>query len=223
MCRLVLCTWHLALLCVLAGCSNPAAKPIENDPLLGPGSVTPPSKTAAAPPPSKTAASVARPGQPSSDPRRELDQLPAPSPTTSTAALAAGVKQTLDTAPRLQIGDGNTTPKPAPVPDGGFVRGAGMTLHDPLPANDPHRTPAPAPTTSPYATYTQDQAFQLLASKGALLKKIDYVAADGQWHFVCILPDRQNPTIVHTYEHAAAGDAMSAIRPVLEEIARDGR
>jgi hypothetical protein len=70
---------------------------------------------------------------------------------------------------------------------------------------------------------TQDQAFQLLVAKGALLKKLDYLAADQQWHFVCILPDRQNPTIVHTYEHQAPGDAMNAIRPVLDEIARDGR
>jgi hypothetical protein len=217
-------TSHFALVCALVGCSNPAAKPIDNDPLLGPGSITPPSKAATAPPPSKAAGSVARLGQPSSDPRRELDQLPAPSPTTSTAALAAGVKQTLDSAPRLQIGDGSNAPKPSPVPDGGFVRGTGaaMTLQDPVPVNDPRRAPAPAPTASPYATYTQDQAFQLLASKGALLKQLN-VAADGQWHFKCILPDRQNPLIVHTYEYAAPGDAMNAIRPVLDEIARDGR
>src|SRR5262245_29761254 len=74
------------------GCGGAAVKPIDNDPLLGPGSTAPLSK---APPPEKEKkSSVARPGPSPDDLRRQLNELPAPSPTTSNAELAAGRTQT---------------------------------------------------------------------------------------------------------------------------------
>jgi hypothetical protein len=170
-------------------------------------------------------------------PRSELPELPAPNPKATTATLAAGVGQTLDTAPRLAISD---TPKPkTPVSGLGQPEGVptGMSTNPVTPPIvpsvwQPQRTSAQSPTPTPPAPpepgaagkrqiASVEEGYKLLEQRHAMhqLQKVD----GDQYTFQCLVPDRQNPATFHRYEATAPGDSLNAVRAVIEQIDRDGR
>jgi hypothetical protein len=53
-------------------------------------------------------------------------------------------------------------------------------------------------------------------------QRLETTGAQGEWQFSCSLPNRQNPSISHTYQ-AQGHDPLAAIKAVLEQIDREQR
>ena len=240
------CPWGCALcLLALVGCGGSADRTVENDPLLGPGGRALPPVTAA----STTSGgekSTLPPTPRSALTDRQLPELPAPNPKITAAGLAAGQEQMLDSAPRLQIAINPPTPKPVdpgpwrnegsavvtpivpvspvtPPIDAGPWRGQGVTLQGPTSAGDPRLTIVPvAAPAGQSKVETLQKGIDLLEGRGVTMHRLEKTE-DGQYKFLCLLPDRQNPTTFHRYEARAAGDPVNAVRAVIEQIDRDGR
>jgi hypothetical protein len=225
----------------LVGCSGSGAKPVENDPFLGGGKPVPPAVT--------TGGTASATGT-STGPAGELPELPAPSPKATTAGLASGVSQTLDTAPRLQIGS-PSTPKPGgsgvgqspsvtppisvPSPtDSASWQPQRGTSQGPLPAPTDTRTTAVPVSTDPHITgapaaagagrrqiATVEEGYRLLDQRGAMHQL--QPAENGESTFLCLVPDRQNKATFYRYESTVPGDPVNAVRAVIDKIERDGR
>jgi hypothetical protein len=195
-------------LCLLAlsGCTGTDVRPVVNDPLLGPGAGTPVSRSVPTAPGNGVMSAAGGSGI-----GNELQELPAPSrPRLTAADLAAGANQTLDPAPTLRIGT-PTLPKSAVEP------GPGMTLQPPIPITDTRTLPpARGPIDGP------GQLLDTLKQRGVTTRGPDKTAS-GEYRFLCLVPDRQDPKKFYRYEATAAGDAASSIRAVLDQMQRDGR
>jgi hypothetical protein len=63
--------------------------------------------------------------------------------------------------------------------------------------------------------FTWEQAQDQLRARGVNYQELEN--RDGQWHFVCSVPNRQNPNLSRFYE-ATAGDDLSAVKAVLDRI-----
>jgi hypothetical protein len=227
----------------LVGCSGSGARPVENDPFFGPGGGKPVPRTV-------TTGDTASTTGTTTGPAGELPELPAPNPKATTAGLASGVGQTLDTAPRLQIGT-PSTPKPAgsgpgqspsvtppisvPSPtDSGAWQPQRGTSQGPAAAPTDTRTTAVPVSTDPHITgepasgatgrrqiATPEEGYKLLDARGALHQL--QTAENGQSTFQCLVPDRQNKATFYRYESTVPGDPVNAVRAVIDQIERDGR
>lgn len=216
---------HLLLLAgglfYLTGCNG--QQMTNNDPLRGGPTI--PASTVASATTNPTNRSRTSP----------LPDLPAPAHTTSQAALAAGVNQSLDTSPSLRIpaGLGTTVSNP------NGAAGPGVSLSQPQPITTSNAaTPIPvsvpgAPVTShaspaglatpakPLRKEDYAMAQQTLASRGVLKQKLEDLGND-VWRFSCSLADRQAPNVIHRYQAEATGNhGLTAIWAVLDEIDRD--
>jgi hypothetical protein len=187
-----------------AGDNHTAAPP---DPLLGTSGVQPAAPGAATPKPAAGTGSAALPA------------LPAPNAVTSPAALAGGGPRPIDATHELRIATTTGTPGGAawvgPASSGGGV-----------PAQPMSRGADAAPATGlvlsggTVRNETFEQLQAQLVARGIAWQRLECV--DGEWHFSCSVPNRQNPNLNHTYE-ARAHDGTAAIRAVLDQIDREQR
>jgi hypothetical protein len=155
---------------------------------------------------------------------------PAANSNLSTAALAAGAPRPTDPGRDLRIGssggnagivgwarDNNVQSGMAQTPVGN-----GAVLRLPEPVTDPLPRPQLAtvsnPGSLPASTFEEVQA--QIKARGVLWQQSVWVAETGEWKFSCSIPTRQNPRIRRTYE-AKAGDAVAAIRAVLEQLDKE--
>jgi hypothetical protein len=159
--------------------------------------------------------------------------MPAPGSATSNAAVAPGWNHTLDPNRELRIGD-----NPAGAGNPGWRGPGDVTLHQPEPSASlagrsevrplPPAAPATAPAVPVYPPVTARGASpeaSLLAqvtSRGAKYQVLQTWGETGEWKFTCAIPNRQNPNIRRTYE-ARAGDPLSAIQAVLDQIDHEQR
>jgi hypothetical protein len=204
-------------LLVLEGCSGTDVHPVANDPLLGPGAGTPVSRNVPTPTgPASTGTGVTPVGGRAEAPN-ELQALPAPArPRVTAADLASGVDQTLDAGPTLRIGTGAPAPKPAETDPG---RGPGMTLQPPIPVTELR---APALSAGRPQTDTLQQWLDLLKQRGVTTHGPEKTET-GEYRFLGLVADRQDPKKFYRYEASAAGDPINAVRAVIDQMQRDGR
>jgi hypothetical protein len=213
----------LVLLCLLLliGCHSENPRPTVNtDPLLGPVGVQPPGIAGGVGP------------APGAAPAGPLPPLPAPGSATSNAALAPGWNPTLDPNRDLRISDnpsGSGTPGwrgpgdvtlNQPEPAGSL---AARTDVRPLPPAPVAAAPvySPAPVTARGASPEASLLAQVTA-RGAKYQVLQTWGETGEWKFTCAIPNHQNPNIRRTYE-ARAGDPLSAIQAVLDQIDHEQR
>jgi hypothetical protein len=179
---------------LLAGCSGDLRGP--GDPLFG--GYTP------------------RPGLAAAVPPGPLPPLPAPNSTASNAALASAPLRPLDGRHDLRIASPGNVSAAAP---GGGPPNPQATEFTPV-ANPFPRSGPGASDDSKITTYEQAQA--RLTARGVTWQRLETTGAQGEWQFSCSLPNRQNPSISHTYQ-AQGHDPLAAIKAVLEQIDREQR
>jgi hypothetical protein len=215
----------VALVLLLAGCAS-EDRP-ASDPLVG----GPPARSATGRSPQAAAGALAGPTPP----------LPAPSSSTSPAALAPGAFQPLDPNRELRIGNGDTGSGTARTTStGNNWKGQnaqpGVTLNRPEPTTPetPPLRPEPKPearAAAPSGGVTlaggsrlmnYEQAEAVLTGKGVTWQRLETWGDAGEWKFSCSIPNRNNPNIRRTYE-ARAHDSLGALRAVLDQIDRDQR
>ena len=196
---------------VLGGCAN-QDRPAANDPLLGGPPLKQPGRVAA-PAPGTPVASV--------------PSLPAPSTSTSTAALASGTAQPLDATHDLRIGGaggstGGTPVSATPADDWKGQAPGGVVLRGPEMASPP---PAPAGSgitlVGGVRVASFEQAQAILRARGVARQRLELDG--GRWRFSCWIPNRQNPDINHMYESPPAADPVSALQAVIDQIERELR
>jgi hypothetical protein len=194
------------LLCSCAG-DNHTAAPV--DPLLGTTGAPPAGQAAA---PSKAPAATGT-----------LPPLPPPTSLTSNAALTAGGPRPLEGGHELRIGTttGST---------GGAWAGQGSQVGT-VPGRADGVAQPVARGASPQATglllsgsgARQESFEQLqaeLVARGITWQRFECV--DGEWHFSCSVPSRQNPNLSHTYEARSRDpQGLAAIRAALDQIEKD--
>jgi hypothetical protein len=90
-----------------------------------------------------------------------------------------------------------------------------------VPPAGPVATPGFALTGGGRAT-TYEQAQALLAARGVKVQRLESTGENGEWKFICSVPNRQNPQISRTYE-ARATDPIAAVRAVLDQLDKDQR
>jgi hypothetical protein len=146
----------------------------------------------------------------------------------STAELAAGIHQPLDTNHDLRIGNPNN-PNDATTGDGwhpqGNSGGPSIALNRPEPiANvDSRPSSGPGPSamlTSGGATSGVDPLLDQLKSRGMVWFKMEMNAETAEWDLSCAIPNRQNADVQRTYE-VRAKDPASGLRAVIERVDRD--
>jgi hypothetical protein len=196
------------LLCSCAG-DNHSAPP---DPLLGAAGVSPTGQAAA---PSKAPAATGT-----------LPALPAPTALTSNAALTAGGPRPLEGGHELRIGTatGNTggVAWAGQGSPGGTVPGRPDGVAQPVARGDG----APATALIPSGGSARMEAFEplqaQLVARGITWQRLESV--DGEWHFSCSVPSRQNPNLSHTYEARSRDpQGLAAIRAALDQIDKEQR
>ncbi len=222
----------------LAGCGETAKNPVQNDPLFGMNGNAP----ALPPGPTTGPAGTAAPSGPVS----ELPGLPAPTAKMTTADLAAGTDQTLDPAPQLRIGSNGTVPPssapavwrgqgtpavtpviPAPSSTASGVwrgQGAGATLQGPSPI--PSTTTPVVPvsvSTGGTQVATVQEGIEQLQQRGAVTHGPELTPSGGEYRFLCMLRDKQDPTQFHRYDVSVKGQPVDAVRAVIAQIKNDGR
>ena len=207
---------------LLAGCGhfgNSRPAPSNNilspgDPLLG----VPPVKAA-----SYTTPPATEPENTTSNPNNVSTTMPAPSSTTSPAALAAGGHPSLDATHDLRIPNGQ------PPRDAwrGQSSDAGIALNKPEPAPPAAPPPGndPRPGTSVVLTggssiVSFDQAWAALRARGITWSVLESNDAANEWKFACWIPNRQNPDVHRSYE-ASGPDPLGVLRAVLAKIDQD--
>ncbi|HXG08996.1 MAG TPA: hypothetical protein VNK04_04340 [Gemmataceae bacterium] len=145
--------------------------------------------------------------------------LPAPTSSTSPAALAGGVFQPLDPRPEFR-----TTGRGAgPSWKGPGTAGAVLQPPEPVAEGLPRSDPGPAPGFTLVGgprPLTYEQAQTLLQARGVTWQRLEAGPEPGEWKFSCSIPNRQNPQIRRFYE-AKAQDPITAIRAVLEQMDRE--
>jgi hypothetical protein len=188
---------------LVIGCSS--ATPQKNDPLLGSTPVPVPKNA------------------PEAKESRGVPDLPAPSASTSPAALAGAVVPQLDGGKDLRIGS-----------DAGNRSGApGVTLSRPQPIDsnsgpgaraEPVTPSAIIPAGGPAPITSIDAGLRLLEARGVKGFRLEYLRDSNQWRCSCSVASRQNPSsnVKQTFD-ARAADAVSAVRAVVEQVERDNR
>jgi hypothetical protein len=218
-CRLFL--FPLVLFPLFAGCAS-EDRP-TNDPLVG----GPPARPAPGRSPQTVAGTAAGP----------TPALPAPSSSTSPAALAPGSFQPLDSNRELRIGNGDSSNVKTTM-TGNNWKGqnapSGVTLNRPEPATPESAPLRPEPRpevrgAAPSGALTfaggnrmmsYEQAEAVLTAKGVTWQRLETWGDAGEWKFSCSIPNRNNPNIRRTYE-ARSNDSLGALRAVLDQIDRD--
>jgi hypothetical protein len=210
------------LILLMAGCGhfgNSRPAPSNNilspgDPLLG----VPPVKAA-----SYTTPPAIEPENTTSNSNNVSTTMPAPSSTTSPAALAAGGHPSLDATHDLRIPNGQ------PPRDAwrGQSSDAGIALNKPEPAPPAAAPPGndPRPGTSVVLTggssiVSFDQAWAALRARGMTWSVLESNDAANEWKFACWIPNRQNPDVHRSYE-ASGPDPLGVLRAVLAKIDQD--
>jgi hypothetical protein len=136
------------------------------------------------------------------------------------------LNQTLDPGPALRIG-GN----PDASGNNGWRGPGDVTLKQPESLNsfaartETRPLPAvPVVPASPPATVrgASPEGFLLsqVTARGATFQMLQTWGESGQWKFSCAIPNPQNPHVRRNYE-ALAGDPLSAIQAVLDQIDHD--
>jgi hypothetical protein len=207
---------HLSFFLVsltLIGCSmtkgasaNPKSDPLLGGPPIKPVSYTTPPNTQAIVPQSPAA----------------------PSNSMSTAELASGIHQPLDTNHDLRMGNQNN-PNNQPPGDGWRPQGGSsapsvaLNRPEPIPDVDSRPMPGSGPNvmlTSGGAATGVDPLLDQLKARGMVWFKMEMNAETGEWDLSCAIPNRQNPDVQRTYE-VRAKDPASGLRAVIERIDRD--
>jgi hypothetical protein len=207
---LVLCPLSSVL---LTGCKSSSKQSgASGDPLFG----SPPVKQTGYTPP------------PSPDTRNNSvsSTMPAPSSTTSTAALAGGGHPSLDATHDLRIGSADTQPPRDAWR--GQSSDTGIVVSAPQPTTAPEasvRNDARPPngftlTGGSSAVMSFDQAWAALRTRGMTWSCLESGDNPSDWRFACWIPNRQNPDIHRTYE-AAGADPLMVLRAVLAKIDQD--
>ncbi|MFO0926610.1 MAG: hypothetical protein U0736_06160 [Gemmataceae bacterium] len=203
----------LAGLLGMSGCQGtPVAR--ENDPLVG-----------GSPIPTRPAGRLAGPERPV-DPllaSGPAEPAPLPQPATtppSPAALASGTSTPGD----LRTAASEVNLK-APRPTD-----ARLVPVDPLPAGTTLTPTAATATTTTAATPTgggsdtgdsYERLQRQLLARGVVWQQLKNVERD-EWHFICAIPDPQQPNVRRNYEARAAGPlGLAAIRAAIDEIDRE--
>jgi hypothetical protein len=168
-------------------------------------------------------------------PAGPLPVMAAPATTTSSAALAGGVGQTLNGGSTLSV-----LGAPADNRNGQFGQPQSVPASAALPAEAPvmlsgNVVPVTA-QASPAAGAAQSsagfsqidsymQAQQALLAHGVTTQNLLKVAEPDIWRFVCSIPDRHDLTNVTKFSSGdVPGDnGLNAIRTVLSDIERSGR
>jgi hypothetical protein len=71
-------------------------------------------------------------------------------------------------------------------------------------------------------SYEQLQA--QLDARGVTMRRLETVGDQGEWRFICAVPQPGSPNTRRTYEgRAVGGHGLTAIRAVLEQIDRERR
>jgi hypothetical protein len=152
--------------------------------------------------------------------------MPAPSSTTSTAALAGGGHPSLDATHDLRIGAADTQPPRDAWR--GQSSDTGVVVSGPQPnptqesvvRNDPRPQNGYVLTSGASAMFTFDQAWAALRARGMTWSCLESGDNPSDWRFACWIPNRQNPDIHRTYE-AAGADPLGVLRAVLAKIDQD--
>jgi hypothetical protein len=194
-----------------AGCASTGANhnlaPAAHDPLLGG-------------PPIAPAQASATPGQ--GPATQGVPPLPVtPSSSTSIAALASSNPNALDPQNDLRIGSnrgvmpagwqGQGTPSSVVLSRPEMGSGS-LTNRD----SDTAAVVAATVTSTPRAS-TLDRAYAELANRGVKQQKLERVDESGQWHFICWVPNPQNPAVSRRHE-ATAADQLAALQAVIDKI-----
>ncbi len=187
-------------LLVLCSCSQANRRPADaGDPIVG-----------AAPAPVPVPATATN--GPTNNPNPAPGGLATPpipvstGPTKSPAALAIGLPAPLPGGADLRIADAGTSGT------------NGATLRQPEPTPIVPVARGVASGSAPVTTYEQAQT--ILAARGVKWQRLETVGENGEWHFSCSIPNRQNAYISRTYEAKATRD-IAAIQAVLEQIEHD--
>jgi len=215
---------------VAGGCANDARSK-GDDPLTGGGPAIPAAGADTASAPSRGA----EPAAATAAPRTSVPALPVPSSATSNAALAGGAFQPLDPTRELRIGDRNAMPASWRGP----AEGTKATLDTPRPVQD-RATPAqpapqPTPTARPENRLTQplqplgattgasaDALLALLQARGVTWHRLETAGDNGEWKYVCSVPNANNPNIRRMYE-ARGRDPRTAMTAVLNQMDQERR
>ena len=212
--RAVLCL-VLSPLCaaLLTGCKSSSKQSgATGDPLFG---APPVKQTGYTPPPDSGTRS-----------NNASATMPAPSSTTSTAALASGGHPSLDATHDLRIGTADSQPPRDAWR--GQSSDTGVVVSGPQPnptqesvvRNDPRPQNGYVLTSGASAMFTFDQAWAALRARGMTWSCLESGDNPSDWRFACWIPNRQNPDIHRTYE-AAGADPLGVLRAVLAKIDQD--
>ncbi len=207
--------WLSGLL--LAGCAG-APRKAGDDPLLGKLPAVPVAPAAGA---------VAKGEQ------GPLAALPAPSSSTSPAALANAAVPKLDGDRELRIGPPPSAKLGGPSGDeGGKGRPTAeapgkATISKPEPlraAADLAKAPTLQPVTMAGGTtvlvQSVDHGLTILEGRGMKAFRLELQRDTGQWRCTCSLPDRQNPSLKKTYD-TQARDRLAALRALIEQVEKE--
>jgi hypothetical protein len=198
------------------GCNNDSRLK-SGDPLAGGG----------APIPTRNESPAATAGN---NQRGTVPPMPAPSSSTSTAALAAGGFQPLDPTRDLRIGNGDSR-----TPEGGTrvpVAGSTAVLNPPKSTTD--RAPTGLLTSDPKANSSiqpvgaasggsNDAVLELLKARGVTWYRVEASPENtSEFKFSCSVPNPNNPNVRRMYE-AHGPDQRSAMLAVLKQMDEERR
>jgi hypothetical protein len=198
---------------LLCSCAGDNQKTAPADPLLGTAGVPVTGQAAA---PSKAAAA----------PAGALPPLPAPTSLTSNAALTAGGPRPLEAGHELRIGTGTEHPGGAAWAGQGSQAGPAPGRSDVVaqPVARGDGAPATGILLSGGGARVEsfDQLQAQLVARGITWQRFECV--EGEWHFSCSVPSRQNPNLSHTYEARSRDpQGLAAIRAALDQIDKEQR
>jgi hypothetical protein len=202
----------LAALCLgcALGCNTPK-RSANNDPLLGGGPAVQPTGYTNQPKNSVK-----------NDYQIEPPPMTSPYSTTSTAALAAGVYQPIDSSREVRI-PRNTNPDAGNSSWIGKNKATetGIVLNQPEPLADSDLRPDvkrnEAVLTSTTNSSTVEQLLSQLRQRKPIWMALDLSQETGEWKCTYIVPNPQKPGVQRTYE-AYSKDAATAVRAVLERL-----
>jgi hypothetical protein len=215
---------------VASGCANDARSK-GDDPLTGGGPAIP----AAGADTASVPARGADPATATAGARSGVPALPVPSSATSNAALAGGAFQPLDPTRELRIGDRNATPAswrgpadgtkatletPRPVPDRA-APGQPSSLPTPT-ARPENRLTQPLQPLGATTTASADALLALLQARGVTWHRLETSGDNGEWKYVCSVPNANNPNIRRMYE-ASGRDPRTAMSAVLNQMDQERR
>lgn len=141
--------------------------------------------------------------------------------------------------PAALAGNGSYDLRMSDTPSAGTGVGATATLQGPrpvavdggggggriVPVAQPRLGFTPVAAVQPVAggdSYEQLQA--QLDARGVTMRRLETVGDQGEWRFICAVPQPGSPNTRRTYEgRAVGGHGLTAIRVVLEQIDRERR